>query len=54
MTAGGFEFSQKISAGIEKTLWLAGEAIASDGNWGTVHGAIASGQRAAEDLLRNR
>jgi monoamine oxidase len=54
VTAGGFEFSQKISAGIEQTLWLAGEAIASDGNWGTVHGAIASGQRAADDLLRNR
>jgi monoamine oxidase len=52
VTPGGFEFSQKISSGIEQTLWLAGEAMASDGNWGTVHGAIASGQRASEELLR--
>jgi monoamine oxidase len=52
VTAGGFEFSQRIASGIDKTLWLAGEAIASDGNWGTVHGAIASGERAAEELLR--
>jgi monoamine oxidase len=54
VNAGGFEFSQKIASGIEKTLWLAGEAIASDGNWGTVHGAIASAECAAEELLRNR
>lgn len=52
--AGGFEFSQKIATGIEKTLWLAGEAIASDGNWGTVHGAIVSAERAAEEFLRYR
>jgi monoamine oxidase len=52
--AGGFEFSQKIASGIEQTLWLAGEAFASDGHWGTVHGAIASGERAADDLLRYR
>lgn len=52
--AGGFEFSQQISAGIERTLWLAGEAIANDGNWGTVHGAIASGERAAADWLGER
>jgi monoamine oxidase len=52
--AGGFEFSQQIASGIENTLWLAGEAIASDGTWGTVHGAMASGHRAAQDLLRTR
>lgn len=50
--AGGFEFSQQISSGIEGTLWLAGEAMASDGYWGTVHGAMASGQRAADEFLR--
>jgi monoamine oxidase len=50
--AGGFAFSQTVSSGIESTLWLAGEAMACDGYWGTVHGAMESGQRAADEFLR--
>jgi monoamine oxidase len=33
------------------TLFFAGEAIESDGQNGTVHGAIASGHRAAKQVL---
>lgn len=52
--AGGFEYSQQVPSGIEGTLWLAGEAMASDGYWGTVHGAMTSGRRAADEFLRAR
>ncbi|MGA8594757.1 MAG: NAD(P)/FAD-dependent oxidoreductase [Bryobacteraceae bacterium] len=51
VTAGGFDFAQRASQPVEDTLWFAGEAMASDGYWGTVHGAIESGRRAASDLL---
>lgn len=51
VTAGGFEFSQTISRPVENTLWFAGEAMAAEGYWGTVHGAIASGRRAAAEIV---
>jgi len=35
------------------TLFFAGEATNSDGNSGTMHGAIATGYRAAEELLQS-
>jgi monoamine oxidase len=37
---------------VENTLFFAGEATDTSGHNGTVHGAIASGYRAAEDILR--
>jgi monoamine oxidase len=49
--AGAFAFSQEIARPIEQTLWFAGEAMALDGYWGTVHGAIESGRRAATQIL---
>jgi monoamine oxidase len=51
VTAGGFELSQTVGRPVEKTLWFAGEAMASEGYWGTVHGALASGRRAAAEIL---
>ena len=51
VTAGGFEFSQAAGRPIENTLWFAGEAMASEGYWGTVHGALASGRRAAAEIV---
>ncbi|HWZ57847.1 MAG TPA: NAD(P)/FAD-dependent oxidoreductase [Gemmatimonadaceae bacterium] len=36
---------------IDRTLFFAGEATDPDGRSGTVHGAIASGRRAAEEVL---
>ena len=37
---------------VENTLFFAGEATDTSGHNGTVHGAIASGYRAAEEVLR--
>jgi monoamine oxidase len=51
VTAGGFEFSQTVGRPVENTLWFAGEAMASEGYWGTVHGALASGRRAAAEIV---
>lgn len=51
VTAGGFEFSQTAGRPVENTLWFAGEAMASEGYWGTVHGALASGRRAAAEIV---
>jgi monoamine oxidase len=50
VNAGGYEFSQRFAEPVEQTLWFAGEAASRDGYWGTVHGAIESGRRAAEQI----
>jgi monoamine oxidase len=39
---------------LENTLFFAGEATDTSGNNGTVHGAIASGYRAAQEIIRAR
>ncbi|MGC2450177.1 MAG: NAD(P)/FAD-dependent oxidoreductase [Candidatus Sulfotelmatobacter sp.] len=44
--------SQTLGAPVDNTLFFAGEAIDTTGNNGTVHGAIASGHRAAEEILK--
>jgi monoamine oxidase len=41
-----------MSQPVDQTLFFAGEHTAGDGHWGTVHGALASGERAATQLLR--
>jgi monoamine oxidase len=41
-----------LAAPLENTLFFAGEATDTSGNNGTVHGAIASGYRAAAQILR--
>jgi monoamine oxidase len=43
---------QALASPIENTLFFAGEATDVTGNNGTVHGAIASGYRAAEEILQ--
>jgi monoamine oxidase len=40
-----------LGAPVEDTLFFAGEATDTSGHNGTVHGAIASGRRAAEEIL---
>lgn len=40
-----------LSSPVERTLYLAGEALAGNGRNATVHGAIVSGTRAAERAL---
>jgi monoamine oxidase len=48
---GGSEAGAKLAVPIDGTLFFAGEATESDGQNGTVHGAIASGRRAAKQAL---
>jgi monoamine oxidase len=47
----GKEAARKLAAPVRNTLFFAGEATDFSGHNGTVHGAIASGQRAATELL---
>jgi len=49
--AGGAEAGCGLAAAVENTLFFAGEATDCSGQNGTVNGAIASGQRAASELL---
>jgi monoamine oxidase len=49
---GGSDAARRLARPVRRTLFLAGEAAAPDGRTGTVNGAIASGQRAARQLLR--
>jgi monoamine oxidase len=45
------EAARSLATPLQDTLFFAGEATDFNGHHGTVHGAIASGQRAAADLL---
>jgi monoamine oxidase len=40
-----------LAAPVNNTLFFAGEATDLTGYTGTVHGAIASGRRAAQEIL---
>ena len=48
---GGSEAGTELAVPLDGTLFFAGEATESDGQNGTVHGAIASGRRAAKQAL---
>jgi monoamine oxidase len=51
----GGEGAQKaLGSPVEQTLFFAGEATDISGHNGTVHGAIASGHRAAQEILSHR
>jgi len=50
---GANEAQQILSEPIQDTLYFAGEATDTTGNNGTVHGAIASGYRAAKQILNS-
>jgi len=45
------EAARRLAAPVRNTLFFAGEATDFSGHNGTVHGAIASGQRAATEVL---
>jgi len=51
VAVGGMDAAQILAAPVEETLFFAGEATNCDGYNGTVHGAIATGNRAAQELL---
>ena len=50
---GGIDAARALGAPVAETLYFAGEATDSDGRNGTVHGAIASGERAAGEVLQS-
>jgi monoamine oxidase len=50
---GGLEARRKLAEPIDATLYFAGEATNWEGYSGTVHGALASGERAAREILES-
>jgi monoamine oxidase len=50
---GADEAQKALASPMEDTVFFAGEATDTTGHNGTVHGAIASGRRAAQEILRN-
>jgi monoamine oxidase len=48
---GAIEASTRLSEPVEHTLFFAGEHTDTSGHWGTVHGALRSGLRAASQAL---
>jgi len=50
--AGAVDASQMIAQPALDTLYFAGEHTDTMGHWGTVHGALASGLRAATQILK--
>jgi monoamine oxidase len=50
---GGVDAPATLARPLRGTLFFAGEATDPDGRTGTVHGAIATGQRAADEVLRS-
>jgi monoamine oxidase len=51
---GGGTAQAELGRPLENTVFFAGEATDVSGHNGTVHGAIASGQRAAREILQSR
>jgi monoamine oxidase len=51
---GGEGCQQTLGSPVSNTLFFAGEATDITGHNGTVHGAIASGQRAAREILKTK
>ena len=51
--AGGEGCQRTLGSPVSNTLFFAGEATDTSGHNGTVHGAIASGQRAAREILKS-
>lgn len=49
---GGSEAADTLSRPVRGTLFFAGEATDADGRTGTVHGAVATGHRAAAQVAR--
>ena len=48
---GAIHASDELSVPVEGTLFFAGEHTDTSGHWGTVHGALRSGYRAARQVL---
>ena len=51
---GGESAQSVLASPVNNNLYFAGEATDTSGHHGTVHGAVASGKRAAEQILKSR
>nr|WP_237390644.1 NAD(P)/FAD-dependent oxidoreductase [Fulvivirga sediminis] len=51
LTGGSNEDRVKLAEPINKKLYFAGEATDGEGSFGTIHGAVASGVRAANEVI---
>lgn len=51
---GGLNAAKELASSLEGTVFFAGEATNFDGYNGTVHGAMASGRRAAREVMQSR
>jgi monoamine oxidase len=51
VAAGGLDASRRMTEPVADTLFFAGEHTDITGHWGTVHAAMRSGLRAAEQIL---
>jgi monoamine oxidase len=49
--AGALDAPAKLTVPVDDTLYFAGEHTDITGHWGTVHAAIGTGVRAAEQIL---
>jgi monoamine oxidase len=49
--AGALDASSHLSRPVSDTLFFAGEHTDITGHWGTVHGALGTGERAAQQIL---
>ena len=49
--AGALDAPERMTRPVEDTLYFAGEHTDISGHWGTVHAALATGVRAAGQLL---
>jgi monoamine oxidase len=52
VSVGGGDTQRELAAPVQNTLFFAGEATNFEGHHGTVYGAIVSGYRAAEEILK--
>src|SRR5207253_3521378 len=52
VAVGGVGSQRALAQPVAGTLFFAGEATVSNGHHATVHGALASGERAAREVLR--
>lgn len=50
---GGLEAQDQLAKPVSNTLFFAGEATNTEGHQGTVHGAIATGLRAAKEIINS-
>ncbi|MEO6964753.1 MAG: NAD(P)/FAD-dependent oxidoreductase [Acidobacteriaceae bacterium] len=51
LPVGSLSVPESMWLPVERTLFFCGEHTDTTGNWGTVHGAMESGQRAAHQIL---